>query len=288
MTRYVGVMGYPAKNTASFGIMNPLYQKLGIDIEFIDLEVPDVKGLPKFADYVRSDDVAGFIITMPYKQSIIPLLDCIDEEASRMKAINTIVKDNGKLLGTNTDSHGFLEALKKESGFKPENKKVTILGAGGAARGCGVILSMNGVKQISFVNRTVAKARELAEEIATTGISTQAIGYDNSRLNETVSNSDLIVNCSSFGMKGSVLEGQAPPLPEGIFREGQILYDTVYKPLETPLMKLARANGVAAYGGITMVIYVLAICFRMWHHQEAPIDFMYTSADLAAKRFHWK
>lgn len=283
MTKYVYILGNPLKHTAGQVIMQAAFDHLGLDVRCEEWEIaPDQ--LEQAAARIRQKDVLGAALTIPYKESIIPYLDELDEQARLMGAVAAIGKREGKLIGYNTDSVGFLRGLTTEGKFQPRDKRVVILGAGGAARGCSFILASSGVKSVTIVNRTLSRAKDLASELKQTCPNVQVMDYEDSRLQEAIQNSELLVNCTSFGMKWSSLDGKCP-IKEGLIPQGQLVYDIVYKPLETPLMRMAREAGARTLSGLVMVTYVCAADVKLWLDREPPIEAMFEGARKAAEQY---
>lgn len=274
MTQYAGVIGYPVKHTASAAIMKATFEHLNLDIHYEEWETEENQ-LESKANFLRQDEVLGALVTMPYKERMAPFVDELDEEIKIMKAINAIATHDGKLVGYNTDGVAFLQALTEGVGFDPKGKQAVILGAGGVARACGVILATSGISSITIVNRTLSRAHELASIIRPLGPEVRVVSYEDST--KAIQNSELLVNGTPFGMEGVPLERQAL-IKEGLIPKGQIVFDTVYKPPETPLMKMARDAGAKALGGSPMVVYTCAIAFRLWLHKEPPMEIMFEGA----------
>jgi len=283
MRKYVYLLGNPLTHTVGPVIMQAAFNHWGLDIRCEEWELaPDQ--LEQAAMRIRQEDVLGASLTIPYKESIIPYLDGLDEQAQLMGAIAAIAKREGKLIGYNTDSVGFLQGLIAEGDFQPKDKRVVILGAGGAARGCSFILASSGVASITIVNRTLSRAQGLASELKQVCPDVQVMDYEDSRLREAIQNSELLVNCTSFGMKWSSLDGKCP-IKEGLIPRGQLVYDIVYKPLETPLMRMAREAGARTLSGLVMVTYVCAADVKLWLDREPPIEAMFEGARKAAEQY---
>jgi len=285
MTKYIYIIGYPVRDTAGRAIIQAVCDHLNLDIRCEEWEIEDTARLPEVASYFRREEVLGVAVTMPYKESIIPLIDGLDDEAQTIGAINTIAKREGKLIGYNTDATGFLQALISEGGFEPKGKRAVILGAGGAARACGVILANSGMRSISIVNRTLSRGHDLASILEPLCPDVRVMGYNDDRLKEAIQNSELLVNCTPFGMKFGSLEGECPI--DQLIPRGQMVYDIVYKPLETPLLKMARGVGAQTLGGLAMVVRVLAASFQLFTDKEPPVKAMFDVARKLAEEHGW-
>jgi shikimate dehydrogenase len=283
--KYIYIIGYPVRDTAARGVFQAACDYLNLGVRCEEWEFEDAAELQQVADYLRREEVLGAIVTMPYKESVIPLIDGLDDEAQRIGAINTIFKHEGKLIGHNADAMGFLQSLIHEGGFDPKGKQAVILGAGGAARACGIALAGSGVRAIVIVNRTLSRGYDLASILKTSCFEVDVMGYDDDKLAEAIQRSELLVNCTSFGMKYSSLEGKCP-IGELIPR-GQTVYDVVYKPMETPLLKMAREAGAKTMNGLGMVVRGSADSFKLFTNQEPPIALMFDTARKMAEEHGW-
>jgi shikimate dehydrogenase len=285
VTQFIGVIGYPLKHSVS-----PDFQQAALDYYKLDVryEAWEVKaeGLLSTINQLRQPQNLGANITVPYKETTLHLIDEVDDFASLVGAVNTVVNRDGKLIGFNTDAYGFLKALRDDARFEPKNKRVIVLGAGGAARAVGFALLQEKVSSLIIANRTLAKAESLAGSLAkhaaNNKMSTEiaAVPWQSSKLTEAVENCQLIVNCTSLGMKSSSYEEESP-LASDLIPKDALVYDLVYNPLETPLLRMARGAGAKTIGGLPMLVYQGAASFKMWTGREAPLDIMYSAAKQA-------
>lgn len=209
---------------------------------------------------MRALGIRGFGISMPFKQAVLPLVDAIDPLAARIGAVNTVVNDGGRLTGYNTDCVGAVRALEEVTTLA--GKRALLLGAGGAARAVAHGLADRGVR-LCIANRDSDKAHALAAEI----------GSSAATLDETerAATYDLVVNATSVGMAEIASES---PIPEGALREGQIVMDLVYKPIETALVRSARRRGAITVHGGRMLLYQAARQFELYTRHEAPLSIM--------------
>jgi shikimate dehydrogenase len=226
---------------------------------------------------VRHPSTLGANITIPYKERVLPLMDELDELARQIGAVNTIVHQGSKLIGYNTDAEGFLEALRHLGGFEPAGKRAVLLGAGGVARAVGFALANAWVKSLAITDIIGEKADELASSLRQLGIETHVLDPEGENLKDVLSNCDLVVNCTPVGMKHSATEGQSPLKAELIPKEA-LIYDVVYNPIETPLLKDAKRAGARTLGGLGMLVYQGAKAFELWTGKEAPVDIMFEAA----------
>jgi len=287
MSRYIGLIGYPLKHSIS-----PYFQQVALDYYRLDIRYEAWEtGPAQLQDIVndlRKPQNVGANITVPYKESVLPLLDEVDDLASSIGAVNTIVKKGDKLLGFNTDAYGFIEALDKEGHLDPEGKQVVILGAGGVARAVGFILGQRKVASLAITDGIFERASALAENLVRyiKGASASSgdlepdvttFQWQNLSSARTFDNCDLIVHCTTVGMKDSSQEGQSP-LSLEVIPKRVLVYDVVYNPWLTPLLRLAQKAGANILGGLPMLVYQGAASFKLWTGREAPVDIMFNKA----------
>ena len=274
-----GIIGWPIAHSIS-----PRFQQAGLDALGIAAEyrpyavAPD--GVGAFVAGLRAPGVAGINVTVPHKEAVIPHLDEIDDWAAAAGAVNTIVHRDGRLAGYNTDGYGFLRALNKEGAFDPAGKRALILGAGGSARGVVQALIHAGIGRLQIANRTLARADALAQLAADRGVPATALSLFPDTLADAAAGADLIVNCTSLGMTHGP-DAAASPLPPSGIPATALVYDLVYNPLQTPLLRAARAAGAATLGGIAMLVYQGAAAFELWHGRPAPVAAMLDAATAA-------
>jgi shikimate dehydrogenase len=188
-------------------------------------------------------------------------------------AVNTIVNENGRLKGYNTDVSGVLRALHSELEFAPRGKNIFIVGAGGASRAVIVAMCTGGARSVSIVNRTYLKAQKLSEEFSpqfgSVGFSAAPLD-DTDRVGELIAQADIVINCSSAGM------GDIEPLclPLDLLGESCVIYDLVYKPPVTPLVRDSRVLGLKAESGLGMLLYQGVDAFEIWTGEGAPVEVM--------------
>lgn len=274
MTKSVALLGYPLGHSIS-----PVFQQAAFDHHQLDIryelwEVPSDQ-LARTVSRLRGHIHLGANVTIPHKEAVIPLMDGLDALARQIGAVNTIVNQEGQLIGHNTDASGFLKALKQEGGFDPRGKAVLVLGAGGAARAVGFALMKAEAESIAIAELVAPpKAAELADSLKTMG-STQitTLPWEEPALAKELANCDLLINCTPMGMKHSHDEQLSPvkanSIPTGIF-----VYDVVYNPPETPLLREAKQAGAKALGGLSMLVHQGAISFESWTGKQAPVDLM--------------
>ena len=279
MNTSLGIIGYPIGHSIS-----PVFQQAALDFCGVDAEYRAYPVAPEevgeFVAGLRQPGVLGINVTVPHKEAVILFLDEIDDWATEAGAVNTIVNRQGRLTGHNTDGYGFLRALQQGGGFQPQGRRTLILGAGGAARGVVLALAREGVGHLTIANRTPERAESLAQLARGRGIAAQAIPLSGADLAEAAASAELIVNCTTIGMAHGPGAADSP-LPRQAIPVTALVYDLVYNPLETRLLREAAQTGAATLGGIQMLVYQGAASFELWHEQPAPVAVMLEAATRA-------
>lgn len=267
-TRVYGLLGYPISHTLSPAMHNAAFSHLGLNAVYLPFEVrpEELKDVLKALVAIGA---GGLNVTIPHKESCIQYLDGLDKQAKSIGAVNTIVIKKGRLWGYNTDCKGFLKSLKRDLGLQPRDLRVFILGAGGGARAVVTGLAMGGAKQILVKDLIYTRAKRLVGDIRKHFPNCQAEvtkGLPGSEL-ETV---DLLVNATPVGMKKD-----DPLLVEPKFLHPRLkVYDLVYNPPHTKLLRAAKARGLQACGGLGMLLYQGAYAFELWTGKKAPVEVM--------------
>ena len=287
MSRYIGLIGCPVKHSISPYFQQAALDYYGLDIRYEAWETPPAK-LPDVVTNLRKPQNLGANVTVPYKETVLPLLDEVDDLANSIGAVNTIVKKEDKLVGANTDAYGFVEALDKERHFDPRGKKVVVLGAGGVARAVSFILLQRKIAALAITDGIFERAGALAEDLVghigqassrakNSEPSISAFEWENLDSARTLAGCDLIVHCTTIGMKYSPQEGRSP-LRFEVIPKDVLVYDVVYNPSLTPLLRLAQEAGANTLGGLPMLVYQGAASFKLWTGKEAPVDIMLNEA----------
>jgi shikimate dehydrogenase len=272
MTKFVGLIGYRLKHSISPIFQQAAFDYLGLDIRYEVWETAKDE-LPNVVEGVRDASKLGANVTIPHKEAVLPLLDDVHNDASRIGAVNTIVSRGGKLIGYNTDASGFMKSLREDGGFSPRNKRAVLLGAGGVARAVGFALEDVGVKSLVILNRTQSRGEALAWDLKISHTEVVALSWKDGNTLTALGECDLLVNCTSVGMKDSASEGKSP-LGIGLIPKRALVYDVVYNPIETPLQAAAKKAGARTLGGLPMLVYQGAASFELWTGKSAPIDMM--------------
>ena len=254
-TRLAGVMGWPVRHSRSPRLHGFWLERYGIDGAYLPLPVPP----GSFADALRAlaeMEFRGVNVTVPHKEAALRACDEADDLAQRIGAVNTIVMEGGRILGSNSDAYGFIENLRQGApDWRPDSGPAVVLGAGGAARGVAVALLEAGAPEIRLVNRTRPRADALAAEL---GGPMRAIDW--TKRASALDAAGLLVNTTTLGMVGQPALG----LDLGRLPETALVSDIVYTPLETPLLAAARARGNQAVDGLGMLLHQARPGFEAW------------------------
>lgn len=272
-TRLLGVIGDPIAHSLSPDMHNAAIGVLETDYCYVAFHVlPD--RVESALRGMRALQIRGLNVTLPHKTAVMAHLDRISEEALAVGAVNTISFEEGDLVGYNTDVYGLATALERTAGLAVLPEHCVILGAGGVARAAVYALATNDdVRRVSILNRTVARAEALAhdmERITGKAIDTGDLTADTQ--SRVFANAGLVVNGTSLGM---VPDAERTPLADtSALHSELVLYDTVFNPLDTLLMRQFRSAGAPAFGGLDMLVHQGARSFAIWTGVEPPVDVM--------------
>ena len=277
--KVIGILGYPLEHSIS-----PIFQQAALDSMGIEASYETWSVLPEnfqgFLDDIRMNNFIGANVTIPHKETVIGYLDELDPNAEKIGSVNTIVNRDGRLVGYNTDSYGFLRSVEK---FCPQidfpKQSVLLIGAGGASRAVLYSLIEKGVDSIIVANRRISRAKILAKQFSK-GINVSTIGISNVELRSAAINSSFIVNCSSVGMKNGDSES-VRLLDRSAIRSDCIVFDLVYNPVVTPLIQSATDAGANVIGGLDMLVFQGAASFKLWTGRRPDIDVMFEAAHKA-------
>jgi len=268
-----GIIGYPIRHSLSPAMHNAAFLNLGLPYKYELLEVKP-ETLSSTITAVRADFI-GINVTIPHKEKVIPLLDHLTDQAQLIKAVNTIENKKGKLVGHNTDGPGFLDSLQFDAKFHPKGKKVVILGAGGAARAVAVSLCQAGIKALTITDIEHKKSDLLVKHLQDNfKINVGTESPESIKLQEKIAVADLLVNTTPAGMPPNIDETPTNiKIPKGI-----LVYDLVYNPPETALLKRAKKEGAKTVSGIGMLIRQGALAFKIFTGKDAPFEIMKKAA----------
>lgn len=284
----LAVFGDPVAHSASPPMHNTALEKCGIDARYTRLHIkPD-----ELATALRLLPEQGFIgvnCTIPHKAAALPLMNRVDEHALRIGVVNTVVVEGDQLIGFNTDGPGLVRAVRAEFGVDLRDLRVMVLGAGGGAgRAIAMQCGIENCERLVLVNRTPEKARELAAELAPMFAGPRVSGPDDrlkvvpwqdAALRHEIDTTDLIINCTSVGMKTT----DVSPLPSALLQPHLMIYDTIYTASRTKLMLAAADAGARSANGLSMLLHQGALSFEIWFNREAPLAEMRAALLAAAK-----
>jgi shikimate dehydrogenase len=270
-TKICGLIGDPVEHSMSPAMHNAAFREEGLDYIYVPFRVKS-EDLGKAIAGMRALNIRGLNVTVPHKVAVISFLDELDHLAEKIGAVNTIVNDDGVLTGYNTDATGFLQAL-LEREIQPEGKRAVILGAGGAAKAISFILADIGAR-LTILNRQLELdwAKELARRISQTfSQKIKALELNRENLAVVLKKADILVNATSVGMTPAA---DNTPVLADLLRPHLIVYDIVYNPLKTRLLKESEAAGAETISGIDMLVWQGALAFEKWTGRKAPVELM--------------
>lgn len=252
-TRLYGLIGHPVESSKSPAIHNKLFESENINGTYLAFDV-EKGSLEEVVKGLRALGARGFNVTIPFKESVIDYLDDIDVSASDIGAVNTVLIENGRLVGYNTDGRGFCVVLEDEE-VDLADSKILLIGAGGAARGIAFALREHDFNCLDIINRNEKRGSNLANDLNDTRV--EYIG------NEVKDKSkyDLVINTTSIGMTPN--EEVSPMIVDG-FKSTAVFADIVYKPHETKFLKEAKSLGHKVVYGIDMLIYQALLSEEIW------------------------
>jgi len=276
-TMRFGVFGDPIAHSKSPVMMNRAFEATGINGIYMAFHVRPHQ-LQSAVEGIRGLGFRGVNVTIPHKQAVMEYLDEIDEGARVIGAVNTIVNNDGVLVGYNTDGIGYVRSLKEETGVRLAGKRILLIGAGGAARGVAYALAQEAPECIWIINRTADRAVELAWSLKSYA---DVRGMGSEGLDDIKHKVDIVINTTSIGMHPDVDERPADPT---IFPAGTLFSDLVYNPRITRWLREARELGSVVHGGLGMFIYQGAYAFEYWTGIQAPVQVMRETVEQALQQ----
>ena len=267
--RLLGLIGRPVAHSLSPRMHNASFRAEGLDYVYVAMDVAP-EDLPAAVEGASVLGFRGFNLTMPHKRTILPLLNDVDELAALAGAVNTVVIEDSKLRGYNTDGSGFVEAC-GESGVALTDRKVLLLGAGGAAASIALAVVRQGAGEMHILNRNLEHALELAQKLRAAGGETKVEACPADALGETAPEAEVIVNATPLGMR----RGDPLPVPAGYLDGGKTVCDAVYlSGAETALVRHARQRGARVVTGERMLLYQGVEAQRLWTGREPNVKAM--------------
>lgn len=266
----IGIIGDPVVHSRSPLMHNAAFAHLGLAITYERWRTPATELAQRIAT-LREPHILGANVTLPHKTAVCPLLDALEAEAARIGAVNTIYKrEDGTLVGANTDAPALIVTLQEEACWQPAGRNVVILGASGAARAAASALLGAGVAQLVIANRTLERAEDLLADAVEgewgEGVMI-ALALDDEVIATYLAECDLLINATSIGWHADETPCPNPPVgPQ------TIVYDMVYRP--TRLLADAQARGARTFTGMGMLLHQGALAFSRWTNQPAPLAVM--------------
>ncbi|MGI5875381.1 MAG: shikimate dehydrogenase [Dethiobacteria bacterium] len=271
-TKIVGLFGAPVSHSLSPAMHNAAFHKFGLNYCYLPFHV-ETNNLPSAVKAIRALGIRGVNITAPHKEKTVLYLDTLSETARLLQAVNTVINDDGKLYGENTDVDGFIFLLRNNLKNKGEGEKALMLGAGGAAKATALALVRSGVKSLTIANRTLAKAEQLSNLLKSSGElkgqRVETVLLDKKNLQEHLKTATLVVNALSC----DPLELDLLP-PGGLAGPASVI-DLRYSPAETPFLHGAKAAGCRSINGLDMLLGQGARAFELFTGlKKAPLKVM--------------
>ena len=257
---------------------NAAFRAQDVDMIYVAFDVPPER-LASAVEGLRALGMRGANVTVPHKETVVSLVDEVDPLAARIGAVNTIVNDQGRLSGYNTDVTGFLSALRSVTAGGARGLRCLVAGAGGAARAIVAGLSEDGASEIWIHNRTIGRAAALCETAAKWGRSACEAVTDEDLI-ERVQAADLLVNATSVGLARTIKESA---IPVDIVGSRQVVMDVIYGPRPTALVAAAKAKGAVVLDGREMLVMQAAGSYRLWTGLQPPIETMRESLELGRR-----
>lgn len=268
-TKVLCVIGYPIEHSMSPIMQNAAICELSLNYVYVAFNILPIN-LDLAVKGFKAFNITGINVTHPFKRKILKYLDDIDPMAQKIGAVNAIKNDEGYLTGKNTDAEGGIKAL-LNAGYTPSGKNILLLGAGGASRALAYMLAKEANKLI-IVNRTKKKAKNLANEIKKDyDIKIEGKEYHTNVLKEESEKADILINTTPIGMYPNIDES---PISAEFLHKDLIVYDIVYNPLETKLIRDATQKGCKILGGLDMLVNQGALAFEWWTNKKPNSSLM--------------
>lgn len=255
-----GLIGHPISHSRSPVLHEKAFQSTGINGTYLSFDVPGSDDLLHLPEVMNAYDIRGLNVTIPYKVSVMEILDRCDNQAESIGAVNTILNRDGKLIGYNTDIDGLIGAF-KHAVINISSSKALIVGAGGAARAAAVFLKQQNC-EVDVTCRDNEKGQQFAHAFNSSFMA-------NSNLDKQ--SYDVIINCTPLGMQGFPSE---LPVPEELITSEQVVMDMVYEPMRTPLLQTADRKGAVSISGRDMLVFQARESFRIWTGEEPDVEML--------------
>ena len=266
-TNIVGLIGHPVEHSFSPPMHNAAFKALGMDYAYVAFDV-DPKDLKSAIEGADALNIKGFNVTIPHKVNVMECLCELDEVARLIGAVNTI--DFKNLKGYNTDGIGAIKAIEEVTSIKDKN--VVVAGAGGASRAISFYIAKYGAQTLTILNRNVSKAQNLADDVLSSGLIGDVRSDSISEISTCLKDADILIDTTPLGLDPHI--DDEPIAKSENMHEDLVVFDAVYNPNETVLLKEAIKAGAKPVYGIKMLLYQGAESFEIWTGKKAPIDVM--------------
>ena len=266
-TNVVGLIGNPVSHSFSPSMHNEAFKKLELDYVYAAFDV-ESQNLENAIKGARALNIKGLNVTIPHKINVMPYLDELDEIAELIGAVNTI--DFKNMKGYNTDGIGAIKAIEEVTSI--ENKNVVIAGAGGASRAISFYIAKNNPESIKILNRNLEKATMLSEDVLKAGLTDNVKSDSISNIKDYMDDCDILINTTPVGMHPNVCD--TPIVTSKSIHKDMVVFDAVYNPNTTGLLKETIKAGAKPVYGLKMLLYQGAESFKIWTGHEAPVDVM--------------
>lgn len=273
-TTMLGLFGSPVGHSGSPAMYNYSFSKNNINYAYLAFDIQESEMKDALED-MKILKMRGANVTMPCKKIAAQLVDELSPAARLIGAVNTIVNDNGKLVGHNTDGLGYVENL-RHNGVEPKDKVITLLGAGGASTAIAVQMALEGVVAIhifnpkdDFYQNAEKTAQKIMHEVPNCEVTVGDIN-DGEALKKAIATSDILANATKAGMAPN--NGQTNIKDVSVFRPDLVVTDTVYNPAETKMLSDAKQAGSQTIGGKGMLVYQGAAAFELYTGEKMPVD----------------
>ncbi|MFL6500504.1 MAG: shikimate dehydrogenase [Candidatus Udaeobacter sp.] len=275
----LGVFGDPVAHSLSPQIQNAALRAFEINMQYARFHIRPNE-LRSALRFIRELDFIGINLTVPHKIAGLTQIDVADESANRCGAVNTLRLHENKLVGSNTDAEGFSRAVRSEFSIDLRDLRVMILGAaGGTGHALAWQCALENCERLVLVNRTPAKTTALIDRLRSSFVGPRVLGpvarleaveWDESVVRAQLADIDLIVNATPLGMNPS----DPAPIPARLLAPHHIVFDCVYRPTKTALLRAADEAGARGANGLSMLLHQAALSFSLWFNREAPIEAM--------------
>lgn len=273
-TGFMALLGSPVSHSVSPLMHNESFRQLNLDYVYLCFDITE-KTLPEAVKGLKNCGIKGFNLTMPCKNKVVELLDELSPAAQMIGAVNTVVNENGKLIGYNTDGIGYMQSV-IDAGHNIIGKTITVMGAGGAATAICAQAALDGVKKLHIFARPTSRFWERTLKLVNMINETTeciAVLHDNAdakALKDATAESALLVNATSVGMAPNT--DASIITDSSIFHPDLVVSDIIYNPRETKLLREAREAGCKTFNGMYMLLYQGAEAFRLWTGHNMPVE----------------